>query len=70
MGTTRKTKGSRPGSPTVYIRNLIRRDQARTAETETIRAELLKGERSGEPKPFDAGRFKRSMTARHVKKAR
>ena len=53
-----------------YIRDLIRRDQARNAENEAIRSELISGEQSGEPQPFDAVRFKKNMTARHAKKAR
>ena len=53
-----------------YVRDLIRRDQARNAEIETVRSELMKGEASGEPRPFDAARFKQDMTARHVQKAR
>ena len=53
-----------------YIRDLIRRDQTRSAETEAIRAELIRGEESGEPQPFDGVRFKRIMTAKHAKKAR
>lgn len=53
-----------------YIRDLIRRDQARSADSESIRAALIEGERSGEPKAFNAGRFKRQMTAHHDKKAR
>jgi antitoxin ParD1/3/4 len=53
-----------------YIRDLIRRDQARSAETEAIRAELIRGEQSGEPQPFDAARFKKTMAAKHAQKAR
>jgi antitoxin ParD1/3/4 len=37
---------------------------------EAVRAELIKGEASGEPQPFDAARFKREMTAKHAQKAR
>lgn len=44
-----------------YIRDLIRREQERSAEIETIRAALAEGEASGEPRPFDAGAFKRRM---------
>ncbi len=51
-----------------YIRDLIRRDQARNVDNETIRAELIKGEQSGKPQPFDAARFKKNMTAKHAKK--
>lgn len=53
-----------------YIRDLIRRDQARDAEIESVRAELLLGEASGEPEPFNAADFKRGMAAKHAKKAR
>jgi antitoxin ParD1/3/4 len=53
-----------------YIRDLIRRDQARNVEAEAIRAELIRGEESGEPQPFDATRFKQNMAAKHAKKAR
>ena len=53
-----------------YVRDLIRRDQARNAEIESVRAELIKGEASGAPRPFDSARFKQGMTAKHAKKAR
>ena len=48
-----------------YIRNLIRREQERNAETEIIRSALIEGEASGEPRTFDAGTFKRRMLAAH-----
>ncbi len=44
-----------------YIRDLIRREQERNADTETIRAALIKGENSGEPQRFDAAAFKQRM---------
>jgi antitoxin ParD1/3/4 len=53
-----------------YIRDLIRRDQARNAENEVIRAELIMGEQSGKPQPFDAAQFKKKMTSRHAGKSR
>ena len=53
-----------------YVRDLIRRDQASSMEMEAIRAELIKGEASGDPRPFDAARFKQDMTAKHGKKSR
>ncbi len=53
-----------------YIRDLIRRDQARTAEMEAVRTELIIGEKSGAPRRFDAARFKQKMTVKHAKKAR
>lgn len=48
-----------------YIRDLIRREQERSAEIEAIRAALIEGESSGEPRPFDAGTFKQRMLAAH-----
>ncbi|AKZ61291.1 addiction module antitoxin [Herbaspirillum hiltneri N3] len=48
-----------------YIRDLIRREQERSIEVETIRAALIEGESSGEPRPFDAAAFKQRMSARH-----
>ena len=49
-----------------YIRDLIRRDQARHARTSAIRSDLIKGEMSGEPEPFDGDAFKDEMVAKHV----
>ena len=48
-----------------YIRDLIRREQERSAELEAIRTALLDGEASGEPLPFDADAFKRRMLTTH-----
>ena len=48
-----------------YIRDLIRREQERSAETEAIRAALIEGEASGEPKRFDIAAFKQRMLAGH-----
>ena len=53
-----------------YFRDLIRRDQARNSEIDAIRGELIKGEQSGEPQPFDGGLFKEEMAAKHASKAR
>lgn len=54
-----------------YIRDLIRRDQARSTELEALRAELIRGELSGPARPFNAAAFKRQMASKHVgKKAR
>ena len=46
-----------------YIRDLVRREQERSAEIESIRAALIEGEASGDPSPFDAGAFKQRMLA-------
>ena len=43
------------------IRDLIRREQERTAEVEAIRQALIQGEASGEPQPFDTAKFKQGM---------
>ncbi|OYO25784.1 type II toxin-antitoxin system ParD family antitoxin [Janthinobacterium sp. PC23-8] len=48
-----------------YIRDLIRREQERSAELDVIRAALMEGEASGEPRPFDAAAFKQRMLAAH-----
>lgn len=48
-----------------YIRDLIRREQERSAEIEAIRSALTEGEASGEPRPFDSTAFKQRMLAAH-----
>ena len=45
------------------IRDLIRREQARGAEVESIRQALIEGEQSGEPEPFDFDNFLQRMNA-------
>ena len=44
-----------------YIRDLIRREQERSAELDAIRAAVIEGEASGEPAAFDAAAFKQRM---------
>ncbi len=80
MGTVRKTitltdqqddwikaqiDAGRYTNDSEYIRDLIRREQERSAEVEAIRAALMEGEASGEARPFDLAAFKQSMRARH-----
>ncbi len=48
-----------------YIRDLIRREQERSIETEAIRTALIEGETSGEPRRFDVAAFKKKMLATH-----
>ena len=48
-----------------YIRDLIRREQERSAEIEAIRAALIEGETSGEPRPFNPTDFKQRMLDAH-----
>lgn len=47
------------------IRDLIRREQERSFESETIRQALIEGEQSGEPESFDFAAFKQRKTAQH-----
>ncbi len=47
------------------IRDLIRREQERGAEVESIRQALIDGEQSGEPEPFDFAAFKQRKTAQY-----
>lgn len=46
-----------------FIRDLIRREQERSTEISAIRAALIEGENSGEPRPFKASAFKKRMNA-------
>ena len=48
-----------------YIRDLIRREQERSAEIEALRAALIEGEKSGEPRRFDPAAFKQRMLNAH-----
>lgn len=47
------------------IRDLIRREQERSLEIESIRQALIEGEHSGEPEPFDFTAFKQRKAAQH-----
>lgn len=47
------------------IRDLIRREQARNFEIETIRQALIEGELSGEPEHFDFAAFKKRKVAQY-----
>lgn len=47
------------------IRDLIRREQERSTEIESIRQALIEGEQSGEPEPFDFTAFKRRKAGKH-----
>ena len=48
-----------------YIRDLIRREQERSAQIEATRAALIEGETSGEPRPFNPSDFKNRMLDAH-----
>ena len=47
------------------IRDLIRREQERSLEIESIRQALIEGEQSGEPEPFHFAAFKQREAAQH-----
>ena len=85
MGTTRKTitvtdqqdkwiKAQIDGGDFIndseYIRDLIRRDQARQSEVNVIRSALIRGEESGQPQTFNGDLFKERMGAKHARKVR
>ena len=53
-----------------YIRDLIRRDQARQYDLDAIRGELIRGEESGPPQAFNGDLFKEQMAAKHAQKIR
>lgn len=80
MGTVRKTitlteqqdlwikaqiDAGRYTNDSEYIRDLIRREQERSAEVDAIRSALEEGEASGEPQSFDPTSFKQKMLAKH-----
>ena len=48
-----------------FIRDLIRREQERSAEMDAIRDALIEGENSGAPKAFNLAAFKRRMHGGH-----
>ena len=48
-----------------YIRDLIRREQERSAGIEAIRAALIEGENSGELEPFDFAAFRQRKATQH-----
>jgi antitoxin ParD1/3/4 len=47
------------------IRDLIRREQERNFEVESIRQALIEGERSGAPERFDFAAFRQRKAAQH-----
>ena len=47
------------------IRDLIRREQERSFEIESIRQALIEGEQSGDPEPFNFAAYKQRKAAQH-----
>ena len=60
-----------PGAPKVvggaeiFVRRLVESLVARGDTIEVVRAALIEGEKSGKPKRFDAGAFKRKLRRTH-----
>ena len=48
-----------------FIRDLIRRDQERGDQLEAVRAALIAGENSGEPRTFNPAEFISRMRTKH-----
>lgn len=62
----RQTEGGLYSNASDYIRDLIRRDQARKTAIETLQAAITEGVQSGEAQAFDADAFKLRMRDKHV----
>ena len=60
-----QVKGGDYTNDSEYIRDLIRREQERSAEVEVVRTALIEGEKIGKPKRFDASAFKRRLRRAH-----
>ena len=54
------------GNASDYVRDLIRKDQARKEAIAALQAAITKGVESGKPQPFDAAAFKLHMRDKHV----
>ncbi|HTY50110.1 MAG TPA: type II toxin-antitoxin system ParD family antitoxin [Steroidobacteraceae bacterium] len=62
---TAQVEAGRFTNDSELIRDLIRREQERAAQIESVRQALIDGERSGEPQPFDIAAFTRRKVAQH-----
>ena len=62
---TAQVEAGRFTNDSELIRDLIRREQERMAEINTIRTALIDSEQSGEPQPFDFDQFKRRKLTQH-----
>ena len=49
-----------------YVRDLIRKDQARQEAIAVLQAKITEGLESGKSRPFDAAEFKLRMRERHL----
>lgn len=60
-----QVKAGRFTNDSELIRDLIRREQERSADIEAVRTALIEGERSGKPQVFDFPAFTRRKLAQH-----
>jgi antitoxin ParD1/3/4 len=60
-----QANGGRYGNASDYVRDLIRRDQARQDAIGRLQSEIEKGLSSGASVPFDPAAFKLRMRAKH-----
>jgi len=65
MWIAEQVRAGRFTNDSELIRDLIRREQERNAELESVRQALIAGESSGEPQLFDFGDFSRRKLAQH-----
>lgn len=62
---TTQVQAGRFTNDSELIRDLIRREQERNTEVESVRQALVEGERSGEPEAFDFAAFTRRKRTQH-----
>lgn len=62
---TEQVRAGRFTNDSELIRDLIRREQERVVQVESLRLALIEGERSGEPQPFDFAAFARRKVIQH-----
>ncbi|MFA5120272.1 type II toxin-antitoxin system ParD family antitoxin [Zavarzinia sp.] len=62
----RRAEAGFGGDASRYIRDLIRKDQERTAAIAVLQTAITDGLESGEAQPFDATAFKHRMREKHA----
>ncbi|MGL5116478.1 MAG: type II toxin-antitoxin system ParD family antitoxin [Beijerinckiaceae bacterium] len=62
----RQAAGGRYGNASDYVRDLIRKDQARQEAVAALQVAIDTGLQSGPPAAFDPAAFKRRMRERHL----
>jgi antitoxin ParD1/3/4 len=62
---TSQVEAGRFTNDSELIRDLIRREQERIEQIESVRQALVEGEKSGAPRPFDFAAFNRRKIKQH-----